>query len=50
MEASLQSGIRGNLVSWWEEDIDDSCFCAYVLIYWVESGIELSMCAGNDEE
>lgn len=31
------------------KDIDNSCFCSYVLLYWVESKSGLSMCAGNGE-
>ena len=27
----------------------NSCFCTYVLLRWVESGNELSMCIGNGE-
>jgi hypothetical protein len=33
----------------WRKNMYDSCFCAYALLYWVGSGIGLSMCVGNDE-
>ena len=36
-------------VVWWEMDMDDSCFCAHVLLYWVENGTGLSVCPGNVE-
>ena len=49
MGESLLTDTVGILVFWWEMDMVDSCFCAYVLLYWVGSGIGLSMCAGNAE-
>jgi hypothetical protein len=29
--------------------MQDSCFYGYDMLYWIESGIEQSICAGNSE-
>ena len=31
-----------------EKNMDDSCFSAYALLYWVRSGSEISIYSGND--
>jgi hypothetical protein len=42
MGASFQPGIRDNLVFGSGRDTDYSYFCAYLLLYWGESGIGLA--------
>jgi hypothetical protein len=46
MAASLQPDTVDSQVVLWEMDMVDSCFCPCVLLYWVWSEIEISMCAG----
>ncbi len=36
----LQPDIVGILVVLWGKEMDDSCFCVYALLYWVENEIE----------
>ena len=49
MGASLQPHTVDSLVALWGREMDDSCFFACVLLYWVETDGGLSICADNDE-
>jgi hypothetical protein len=44
MGASVQPDTADIQVALWEKGMDDSCFCAHILLYWVGNEGELSMC------
>lgn len=41
--------IKRDMVEQGKQYMDDSCFCAYFLLYWVGSEGGQSTCASNDE-
>jgi hypothetical protein len=49
MIAFLQPDIVGTQDAWSGRDVEDSCFCVYVLLHWVWHEDEQSMYAENVE-
>jgi hypothetical protein len=51
MKASLlQPDIVDILDAWLGRDMEDSCFCVYVLLHWVWYEDEQAICEDNGEE